>query len=145
MPWFKRGYRGLYGNKMTRFGNKVSFAENKTRRTWKPNVQKKTLFSETLQRKLTFRMTTSVIRTVKRFGGIDEYLVRTRDSEIKYDKAILLKQEILAIREGQTQNSPEEGEKITPVKEPTPMNNSKVPLRASPVVKFCSRGLLDLL
>lgn len=90
-------------------------------------------------------MTTGVIRTMKKFGGIDEYLIRTADSELKYEKAILLKQEILAIREGQAQKLPQEGEKVTPLKEPTPVNDLKVPLHASPVVKFRSRGLLDLL
>lgn len=104
----KRAYRGLYGNRMIQFGNKISFAENKTRRTWKPNVQKKTVFSETLQRKLTFRMTTHVIRCIRKFGGIDQYLIKTRDSEIKYPKAIELKEEILAIRKQQHEQARDE-------------------------------------
>lgn len=98
MPWFKRGFRGLYGNRMTRFGNQVSFAENKTRRTWKPNVQKKTLWSETLQERFKCRITTHVMRSVRKFGGLDGYLLRAKDSEIKYPRALKFKQRIIAAR-----------------------------------------------
>lgn len=83
---------------MIQFGNQVSFADNKTRRTWKPNVQVKSMYSETLQRMLRFRMTTYVMRCIKKCGGIDEYLVKTADSELKYPRAIELKRDILAIR-----------------------------------------------
>ena len=31
-----------------RFGNSISFSNKKNRRTWKPNVQKKALYSEVL-------------------------------------------------------------------------------------------------
>jgi large subunit ribosomal protein L28 len=93
-----RAFKGLYGNRMIQFGNKVSFADNKSRRTWKPNVQVKSMYSETLQKMLRFRMTTYVMRCVKKSGGIDEYLVKTKDMELKYPKAIELKREILAIR-----------------------------------------------
>lgn len=83
---------------MIQFGNQVSFAENKTRRTWKPNVQVKSMYSESLQKMLRFRMTTHVMRCIKKAGGIDEYLVKTADSELKYPKAIDLKRDILTIR-----------------------------------------------
>lgn len=93
-----RANRGLYGNRMIQFGNKKSFAENKTRRTWLPNVQKISFFSEALQRKVQFRITCHALRTVNKLGGIDEYLVHTRDSEIKYPYAIQLKQQIKVLR-----------------------------------------------
>lgn len=35
---------------LSRFGNTISFSHRKTRRTWKPNVQLKSLWSETLDR-----------------------------------------------------------------------------------------------
>lgn len=93
-----RAFKGLYGNRMIQFGNQVSFADNKTRRTWKPNVQVKSMYSVTLQRMLRFRMTTHVMRCVKKAGGIDEYLSKTDDSELKYPKAIELKRDILAVQ-----------------------------------------------
>ena len=73
-----RAYRGLYGLKHIQFGNNVSHAHNKTRRSWKPNVQYKAFWSEVNQRFLRFRMTTSVIKQVKKLkNGIDEYLINT--------------------------------------------------------------------
>lgn len=94
----KRAYRGLYGNRMIQFGNKVSFAENKTRRTWKPNVHRLSFYSEAMDRVYRFRITTHALRDVRKFGGIDEYLVRTRDTEIKFPAAIRLKQCVKIIR-----------------------------------------------
>lgn len=101
MPRFKRAYRGLYGNRMIQFGNKISFAENKTRRTWKPNVQKKSMYSETLGRMLRFRMTTYVMRCVRKAGGLDEYLINTKDSELKFPFAIKMKEQIIELRNAQ--------------------------------------------
>lgn len=92
-----RAFKGLYGNRVIQFGNKVSFAENKSRRTWKPNVQVKSMYSEGLQRVLRFRITTYAMRCVKKAGGIDEYLMKTKDSELKYDKAIEMKRELREI------------------------------------------------
>lgn len=93
-----RAFKGLYGNRMIQFGNKISFAENKSRRTWKPNVQVKSMWSDTLGRMLRFRMTTYAMRCVRKAGSIDNYLLKTRDSEIKFPRALELKQEIKAIR-----------------------------------------------
>lgn len=98
MPRFNRAYRGLYANRMIQFGNKISFAENKTRRTWKPNVQNKSMYSETLGRMLRFRMTTHAMRCIRKAGGIEEYLLKAKESEIKYPRALRFKQEIIAVR-----------------------------------------------
>lgn len=88
----KRRYRGLYDGKHIQFGNKVSFSHRKTRRTWKPNVQHKRFWSETYQRYLQFRCTTSLIKKVKALpGGIDEYLRTASNQEILYPKAIKIK------------------------------------------------------
>jgi len=92
MPRMKRGFRGLYGNRMIQFGNKKSFAENKTRRTWKPNVHRVSLYSEALDGVYKFRITSHALRDVRKFGGLDGYLLNTRDSEIKYPVALRLKQ-----------------------------------------------------
>ncbi|KAF9116012.1 hypothetical protein BGX27_005245 [Mortierella sp. AM989] len=75
---FKRAQRGLFGGKQIQFGNNVPFSKTKTRRTWLPNVQTKRLFSETLNDWIRLNMTTSVIRTVDKKGGIDRYLLETR-------------------------------------------------------------------
>ncbi|KAG0198831.1 39S ribosomal protein L24, mitochondrial [Mortierella sp. GBA30] len=75
---FKRAQRGLFGGKQIQFGNNVPFSKTKTRRTWLPNVQTKRLFSETLNDWIRLNMTTSVIRTVDKKGGLDRYLLDTR-------------------------------------------------------------------
>ncbi|KAF9434962.1 39S ribosomal protein L24, mitochondrial [Entomortierella beljakovae] len=74
---FKRAQRGLFGGKQIQFGNNVPFSKTKTRRTWLPNVQTKRLFSETLNDWIRLNVTTSVIRTVDKKGGIDRYLLET--------------------------------------------------------------------
>lgn len=89
-----RAFKGLYGNRVIQFGNKVSFAENKSRRTWKPNVQVKSMYSDRLQRVLRFRLTTYAMRCIKKAGGIDQYLLKTKDSELKYPKALEMKREL---------------------------------------------------
>ncbi|KAF9934116.1 39S ribosomal protein L24, mitochondrial [Linnemannia zychae] len=76
---FKRAQRGLFGGKHIQFGNNIPFSKTKTRRTWLPNVQTKRLFSETLNDWIRLNMTTSVMRTVDKKGGLDRYLLETRD------------------------------------------------------------------
>eukprot|EP00322_Chrysochromulina_rotalis_P003401 CAMPEP_0115848366 /NCGR_PEP_ID=MMETSP0287-20121206/10885_1 /TAXON_ID=412157 /ORGANISM="Chrysochromulina rotalis, Strain UIO044" /LENGTH=115 /DNA_ID=CAMNT_0003302277 /DNA_START=107 /DNA_END=454 /DNA_ORIENTATION=- len=88
----KRRFRGLYGGKHIQFGNQISFSHKKSRRTWKPNVQSKRFWSETYQRFLQFRVTTSVIREVNRLkDGIDGYLRSTPNEQLLYPKAIKIK------------------------------------------------------
>ena len=71
------------------------FAARRSRRSWKPNVQNKRFFSEFLQRYLSFRMTTSVIKKVKSLaGGIDQYLLCTKNEELLYPKAIQIKRNL---------------------------------------------------
>ena len=63
-------------------GNNVSHAHNKTRRRYLPNLQYKSLLSDTLGRSVRFRVTTSAIRTVERVGGLDAYLLRAPDARL---------------------------------------------------------------
>jgi large subunit ribosomal protein L28 len=60
-------------------GNNVSHANNKTRRRFLPNLQSKSLLSDTLGESIRFRVSTSAIRTVERHGGLDAYLLATSD------------------------------------------------------------------
>jgi len=79
------------------FGNKVSHANNKTRRRWQPNLQICSFPSEILGKKVTLRLTTRGIRTIEHNGGIDAWLLSTRPSRLSEDalkvrKAMLKKQ-----------------------------------------------------
>ncbi|KAG0231234.1 39S ribosomal protein L24, mitochondrial [Actinomortierella wolfii] len=93
---FKRAQRGLFGGKHIQFGNNVPFSKTKTRRTWLPNVQTKRLFSETLNDWIKLNMTTSVIRTVDKKGGLDRYLLDTKP-ELLGEKGLEIRQRILDV------------------------------------------------
>lgn len=92
---FKRAQRGLYAGEMIRFGDQVSEMGNRTRRTWKPNVQRVTLWSETLQERLSIRVTTKALGLIDKAGGLDSYILEQRVPESflaeKLKKRILLK------------------------------------------------------
>ena len=87
----KRAERGLYGGKVIQSGNNVSFSINRNKRTWKPNVHSQSLFSELLGCKLTFRTTTHALRTIDKYGGIDNYLLKTPDGKLDSDVAVSTK------------------------------------------------------
>ncbi|KAF4358966.1 uncharacterized protein LOC115700130 [Cannabis sativa] len=73
-----RAKRGIFAGRHIRFGNSVSEdGGNKTRRTWKPNVQDKRLFSYILDRHIRVKVTTHALRCIDKAGGIDEYLLKT--------------------------------------------------------------------
>lgn len=57
-------------------GNNVSHAHNKTRRRYLPNVQKMTLFSDTLG-KVPLKIAADTLRSIERKGGLDAYLLGT--------------------------------------------------------------------
>lgn len=54
--------------KSKQFGNNVSFSQRHTRRTWEPNLQKKTLVID--GKKIRVKISTSALRTLKRKGVI---------------------------------------------------------------------------
>jgi ribosomal protein L28 len=46
--------------------------QNKTTRSWKPNVHRKRFYSEILDKKLRINVTTTALRTMDKYGGIDK-------------------------------------------------------------------------
>ncbi|OJD31797.1 50s ribosomal protein l24 [Diplodia corticola] len=82
--WYKQSNRGLYGGARIQFGNNVSHkTEIKTRRKWRPNIQRKSLFSRALNRTVRVRLSTRVLRTIDKVGGLDEYLLGEKSARIK--------------------------------------------------------------
>ncbi len=71
--------------KKPRFGNKVSHANNKTRRRWQPNLQVCSFPSEILGKSVTLRLTANGIRTIEHNGGVDAWLLTTRPSRLSED------------------------------------------------------------
>ncbi|KAF1852213.1 uncharacterized protein K460DRAFT_270468 [Cucurbitaria berberidis CBS 394.84] len=81
---FKQANKGLYGEQMIQFGNNVSEdTETKTRRNWKPNVLSKSLYSVALKKRIKLRITSKVLKTMDREGGLDEYLLKDNEHRIK--------------------------------------------------------------
>ncbi|RKU43328.1 39S ribosomal protein L24, mitochondrial [Coniochaeta pulveracea] len=81
---YKQSNTGLYGNARIRFGNNVSEKwEVKNRRKWRPNVHRRRLWSVALQAFIQTRITTRVLRTVDKVGGLDEYLLGTKPARVK--------------------------------------------------------------
>ena len=68
--------------KKVQFGNNVSKANNKTRRKFNPNMQSASFKSDLLNKNIRFNVATSSIRTVTKFGGIDEFLIRTKSKKL---------------------------------------------------------------
>ena len=54
--------------KRTRVGNNVSHAQNKTKRTFKPNLHKKRFYIPEEDRWITLKVSTKVLRTINKKG-----------------------------------------------------------------------------
>lgn len=74
-------------------GNNVSHANNKTKRTFLPNLQNVTLLSDSLSRGIKLRVSTNGLRSVEHVGGLDNWLLKTNDEKLSL-RARRLKREI---------------------------------------------------
>lgn len=74
-------------------GHNVSHANNKTKRTFLPNLQNVTLISDTLGTSVRLRVSTHGLRSVEHVGGLDNWLVKTGDDQLSL-RARRLKREI---------------------------------------------------
>jgi len=63
-------------------GNNVSHANNKTKRTFLPNLQNVTLMSEALEKSVKLRVSTNGLRSVEHVGGLDNWLMKTKDEKL---------------------------------------------------------------
>lgn len=122
--FFKRQNRGLYGGLQRKRSKNCSESGNKSNRAHLPNIVKAKLWSETLNKQILTRVSTAVLRTVTKEGGLDQYLLKDKPARVKtmglkgwrlkYD--IMKQKEIVANSEGQCQtvyHILESGKKIT--------------------------------
>ncbi|MEE8310993.1 MAG: 50S ribosomal protein L28 [Candidatus Binatia bacterium] len=77
-------------------GNRVSHANNKTRRRFLANLKPCSLHSEILGRPVKMRLCTRVLRTITKHGGIDSYLMKTPESRLT-PEGIRLKRQVAKI------------------------------------------------
>lgn len=75
-------------------GCNVSHANNKTIRTFVPNLQPARLMSEILGVRVGIRVSTRGLRTIEHNGGLDAYLLSTPNSRLT-DEALALKKRVL--------------------------------------------------
>ena len=75
-------------------GHNVSHANNKTKRTFLPNLQNVTLLSESLGKGVSLRVSTHGLRSVEHVGGLDNWLTKTADEKLSL-KARRLKRDIV--------------------------------------------------
>jgi large subunit ribosomal protein L28 len=74
-------------------GNLRSHAENKTKRTFRPNLCHVTLMSELLGRKVRLRVSARALKTVEHRGGLDAFLLKANNDELS-QTCLKLKREI---------------------------------------------------
>lgn len=79
--------------KAVQYGNKVSHANNKSRRRWEPNLKEVTLISDALNCSVSLRISTNALRTVEHRGGLDAFLAKASKDELS-PRARLLKRQI---------------------------------------------------
>lgn len=68
--------------KVALVGNKVSHANNRTKRRFLPSVKTTRLFSETLGRMVSVKLSTHGMRSVEHKGGLDAWLLGTTPSRL---------------------------------------------------------------
>ena len=83
--------------KLPMAGQLRSHAENKTKRTFRPNLCQVTLISDSLQRMVRLRISAHALKSVEHRGGLDAFLMKARDEELS-DRCQRLKREILKAR-----------------------------------------------
>jgi large subunit ribosomal protein L28 len=74
-------------------GQLRSHAENKTKRTFRPNLVDVTLISDALQRRVRLRISANALRTVERTGGLDAFLLKAQDDALS-DRCQKLKRQV---------------------------------------------------
>lgn len=80
---YKQSNRGLYGGKTIQRGHQISEFGNRNLRTYHPNVHWHKLWSEALGKPIRIRTATSVLRSITREGGLDNYLIKDKAARIK--------------------------------------------------------------
>ncbi len=79
--------------KKVQYGHNVSHSMRATNRRFEPNIQKVTFSSAALGREIRLRVAARTLRTVQKKGGLDAFLLATRDDRLM-PGAVKLKKQI---------------------------------------------------
>ncbi len=63
-------------------GNKVSHSNRKTRRRFLPNLKEVSLKSEVMGADIKLKIAASTLRTINKYGNIDNFLVNCRNAKL---------------------------------------------------------------
>ncbi len=63
-------------------GNNVSHANNKTKTRFLPNLVNVSLISESLNQSVHLRISANALRSVEHNGGLDAFLLKSRDADL---------------------------------------------------------------
>ncbi|KAF8477717.1 mitochondrial 50S ribosomal protein L28-like protein [Russula ochroleuca] len=107
---FKRAQLGLFHGKTKQYGNSVPFSKNKTRRSWLPNIQSKRLFSDALGQMVRVKLSTRALKTIRKCGGIDQYVLGTKSDLLGWEGMRLR----VAVREAQERRASEASASSSP-------------------------------
>jgi len=64
-------------------GNNVSHSNRRTKRTFRPNLQTKTLQSDILGRSVSVTLTARAIRTLDKYNGLDGYMLQVKNRHVR--------------------------------------------------------------
>ena len=67
----------------------------RSRRKWKPNAQRKRLYSEALDEQIRFNVTTHALRCIDKAGGLDNYLMGLKAADLADEKLRATRQAII--------------------------------------------------
>src|SRR5690606_7189700 len=85
-------------DKSSQYGNNVSHAENKSRRTFKVNVQNVSLVSDALDKVFRLKIAVNTLRSIEHNSGLDNFLVTASDRK-RSGEGIKLKRKVKKARE----------------------------------------------
>ncbi|KAI9034387.1 hypothetical protein DFJ74DRAFT_592667, partial [Hyaloraphidium curvatum] len=84
----------VLGGARVRAGNRVSAFGNRTKRRFKPNVVLSHFHSELLGETVRMRVTARVQKTIHKKGGLDNYLLLSRERDHVCEHALALRKRI---------------------------------------------------
>ena len=80
--------------KLPMSGQLRSHAENKSKRTFRPNLCTVTLISDVLGRSVSLKVSAHALKTVEHRGGLDAFLLKAREEELS-ERCLRLKRDIV--------------------------------------------------
>ena len=72
---------------------------NRTKRRWHPNVQRKKYYSAILDNSISIRLTTAAMRCIDKAGGFDAYIYHTPEKKLQSKLGMALKQRMKEVVE----------------------------------------------